>query len=476
MASTSASKYAERIVPNILILVGIFLVAYAISDHPLYGGEPGFGLTQMLICLLGFMIALCSKLPSRIASNILLLIISILVMLALSELAGEALLGSRFRPNYQYDDRLIFKFIPNRDSVMKRTAINGGNTVSYRINSNGYRGPELLPMGKAIRIAVYGDSFIHAFYSSQKDTFVGQLGSFLTKRIGKEVEVVNAGVSSYGPDQELLKMADELPRLRPNLAILEIYAGNDYGDLMRDKMFRLGATGELEENHWIIDPASLASMKLSQRESILKRALRNVLGSIRPPPGRNGHPDKDDINNIDFLLKEADREYRSYIVDGNNIVDNTMVDYYSADVSLTPKSESARYKVALMKMVMRKIRDVTQQNGIPLVFLLIPHAADVTDHYDSWNIDRKKFPDYNGRNQIAPLEETARALGVPFVSLYDTFRQHDANSLYFHVDDDHWNDAGQKLAAEVMAEYLISNNLLASGVTNDVFVHDEVKN
>ena len=451
-----------------LILVGIFMVAYAISDHPLYGGEPGFGLTQMLICILGFMIALCSLLPVRITGNILVLIVTSLVMLAIAELAGEALLGSRFRPNYRYDDRLIFKFIPNRDSVMKRSAINGGNTVSYRINSSGYRGPELRPAGKATRIAVYGDSFIHAFYSSQEDTFVGQLGSLLTQRIGKEVEVVNAGVSSYGPDQELLKMADELPVLRPDLVILEIYAGNDYGDLMRDKMFRLGTNGELEENHWIMDPASLASMKLSQRESILKRALRNLLGSIRPLPGRNGHPDKEDINNIDFLLKEADREYRSYIIEGNNIVDNTMVDYYSADISLTPKSESARYKVALMKAVMHKIRDVTQLNGTPLVFLLVPHAVDVTDHYDSWTIDRKRFPDYNGRNQIAPLEETARNLGVPFVSLYDIFRQHDANSLYFHVDDDHWNEAGQKLAAEVMADYLISNNLLEAGKTKGV--------
>jgi len=472
ISASSASKSAARIISIILILLGTLLVAYAISDDPLYGGEPGFGLTQVLISIAGIIIGLCSLLPTRIAGNILLLTISILVVLAFAEKIGETLLGSRFRRNFQFDDRLIFKFIPSRTSVMRRTPINGGETVTYPINSDGYRGPELLPVGNATRIVVYGDSFIHAFYSPQEETFVGQLGSLLTKRVGKQIEVVNAGVSSYGPDQESLKMADELPRLRPNLVIVAIFAGNDYGDLMRDKMFKLGTNGELVENHWQLDPSTRALLKLSQQESILKLALRQVLGAQRPLPGHNSHPDNDDHSNIDFLLKEAQREYRSFIVESNNIVTNTMIDYYSADVSLTPRSESARYKVALMRAVMRRIRDVAQQNDTPLVFLFIPHPVDVADQYDSWTIDRKRFPDYNGRNQITPLEETAQALRVPFVSLYDTFLQHDANSLYFHVDDDHWNAAGQQLAAEVMADFLLSKNLLDTGTTVGVPQHD----
>lgn len=470
MTSNSASNSATRIVAILLILAGALLVAYAISDHPLYGGEPGFGLTQMLISIVGIGLALCALLPTRIAGSILLLVITSLAMLAFAEIVGETMLGSRFRPNFQFDDRLIFKFIPSRNSVMTRTTMNGGETVTYRINSDGYRGPELLPVGNATRIAVYGDSFIHAYYSTQEETFTGQLSSLLTKRIGKQVEVVNAGVSSYGPDQESLKMADELPKLHPDLAIVAIFAGNDYGDLMRDKMFRLGSDGRLIENQWQLDPSIRSSFERSQRESILKRALRNVLGSLRPPPGRNGHPDMDDQTNIEFLLKEAEREYRSFIVEGNSIVTNTHVDYYSADVSLTPRGESARYKIALMRAVMRRIRDVAQQNGTPLAFLFIPHPSDVTDHYDSWLIDRKRFPDYDGRNQIAPLEETARTLRVPFVSLYDIYRQHDANALYFH-DDDHWNAAGQRIAAEVMADYLLGYNLLVPGRTAGVPEH-----
>lgn len=426
------------------------LVGYAISDQPLYGGEQGFGSTQALISAVGVALSFCALLPVAVAGRILLLAVTFLAMLAFAEFAGEIALGPRFRPNNQFDEQLIFRFIPSRDSVMTRRPINGGNIVGHRINSDGFRGDELLPAGKTARIVVYGDSFIHASYSAQEETFAFQLGAQLEKRTGKKFELVNAGVSSYGPDQESLKMASELPRLRPDLAIVAIFAGNDYGDLMRNKMFRLGANGELVENRWKLDPSVRASFELSQRESIIKRALRGITRSSRTH-------DISQFFDVDFLLDEAEREYRSFIVQRNDTVTNTHVDYYSADVSLLPKSESARYKVALMKAMMRRIRDVAQQNGTPLAFLFIPHPVDVADHYDAWQIDRKRFPDYDGRNQIAPLEESARTLGVPFVSLYDVYRKADANSLYFH-EDDHWNGAGQQLAAETLTEYLLANS------------------
>lgn len=459
MKSKYILNFSGRIVPALLILVGILLLYFAISDHPLYGGGIGFGMTQWIMSITGVALALCSMLPARLAGSILLMAITSIAMLAVAEIAGEAILGSRFRPNYQYDERLIFKFIPNRSSVMTHLPVNGGETVTHRINSDGYRGPELLSPGKATRIAVYGDSFIHAFYTRDEQTFSAQLASMLASRTGKAVEVVNAGVSSYGPDQESVKMSDELPVLRPDLAIVAIFAGNDYGDLMRDKMFKLGENGALMENHWQLDPVIKASFDNSQRESILKRALRNITGSLRTQSGRNGRPDKEDQADIDFLLQEAEREYKNYIVDGNNIVTNTHVDYYSADVSLKPRNESSIYKIALMKAVMRRIRDVADQNGTSLVFLFIPHPVDVTDHYDNWVIDRTKYPDYDGRNQVAPLEEAAKSLRVPYVNLYDIFRKHDVNLLYLH-EDDHWNAAGQKLAAEVMAEYILQGKSL----------------
>ena len=450
----SLTVSSQRVVQLLLVAVGFLLVAYAVSDHPLYGGEPGFGGVQKLVVAAGVAVALCSLLPNRIAGGVLLVTIASLAMLAFAEIAGEIVLGARQRPIYQADDRLIFKFIPDRRSVMTHARVNGGETVEHRINSQGFRGAELRPAGAMTRLVVYGDSFIHAFYTRQEETFVARLGASLAERIGRPVEAVNAGVSSYGPDQIALKMEDELGRLRPDLVVVAVFAGNDYGDLVRNKIFRLGADGSLVENRWKLDPQVRMWLDLSQRESILKRTIRSLLGAA-PATANPGA----DVTRTDFLLAEAEREYKSFVLDHDDVVTNTHVDYYSADVSMAPGSASARYKVALMQAVLRRIRDVAARSGVPLAFLFIPHPADVSESNDWGMGDRRRFPGYDGRNQIAPLEAAATSLGVPFLSLYNLYRSHGAGALYLHGGDDHWNAAGQRLAATAMAEFLVQQGL-----------------
>ena len=452
MSSTSSSK---RVVQLLLVLAGALIAGYAASDHPLYGGEPGFGWAQKLIAAAGVVVALCALLPTRVAERALIMTISSLLMLASAEFAGELVLGARHRPIFQPDERLIFKFIPDRRSVMVHAPVNGGATVAHRINSRGFRGEELRRSGEMTRVVVYGDSFVHAFYTNDEETFVAQLGASLASRVGRPVEAINAGVSSYGPDQIALKIESELSGLRPDLAVVAIFAGNDYGDLLRNKIFRLGADGALVENRWVLDPQVRVWLELSQRESILKRALRSAFGAgLATVHGNQG------AMGMDFLLAESEREYRSFVLERENLVTNTHVDYYSADLSLTPASASARYKVALMHAVLKRIRDTAARNGVPLAFLFIPHALDVANGPDWGTVDRGRFPGYDSRNQIAPLEAMAKSLGVPFLSLYDLYRSHGADTLYLRGGDDHWNAAGQRLAAGSMADLVMARRLL----------------
>lgn len=453
-SSSGVSSSSSRIVRSLLAAVGVLMIGYAVSDHPLYGGEPGFGWMQGMIAAAGIAVALGALLPDRIAGSLLLLTISSLATLAFAEIAGEILLGPRFRPIFQPDDRLIFKFIPNRRSVMTNPPVNGGNVVSHRINALGFRGEELQPAGTTTRVVVYGDSFIHAFYTPDSETFVAQLGAALADRLGSPVEAVNAGVSSYGPDQVALKMEAELGMLRPDLVIVAVFAGNDYGDLVRNKMFRLGAGGELLENHWQLAPQVRLWFELSQRESILKRAIRSALGR-----GSSAAHVAAQVTGSEFLLAEAEREYRGFVLERNDVVTNTHVDYYSADVSLTPGSASARYKTELMRAVLQRIRDSAARAGVPLAFLFIPHPSDLSES-DAWGMgDRRRYPGYDGRNQIAPLEATATSLRVPFLSLYDLYRSRDAGQLYLRGGDDHWNSAGQRLAAGALANMLVQNGV-----------------
>jgi lysophospholipase L1-like esterase len=454
MASASPARSTRWIVRALLLLAAAASVGYALSDHPFYGSEAGFGRVQAFLALAAAGLALCAWLPPRPAANVLLLVASTAAVLGVTEIAGEMALGARYRPIYQPDARLIFKFIPGRCSVMTHTALNGGHTVRHCINAAGFRGAELHARSERPRVAVYGDSFIHAYYTPDAETFPAQLGTMLSGHAAGTVEVVNAGVSSYGPDQIALKMENELPWLRPQLAVVAIFAGNDYGDLMRNKIFRLGADGTLEPNAWRLDGKVREWMELSQRESILLRAPRQIRAGLRVSPEMYEKP-----MDFGFVLAEATREYRSFVVERDDTVTNTHLDYYSADVSATPAAESARYKVALMRAVLARIRDVAAQNRVTLAFLLIPHPMDVTDGYEWGRVDRARFPGYDARNQIRFLEDAARGLGVPYVSLYDLFRASEPEQLYLRGSDDHWNAAGQRLAARAMADYLRARGL-----------------
>lgn len=456
----------------VLLMLGVLLVGYAISDHAFYGGEPGFGRLQGLISTAGVGIATCAALPRRFAERILLIVVSSLVMLAFAEIAGEFILAPRHRPIYQADDKLIFKLIPNRRSVMTRSRENGGETVTHRINSDGFRGEEFMPPGKAPRVVVYGDSFIHAPYMADRETFSAVLGELLSARIGSEVEVINAGVSSYGPDQVSAKMEIELPRLRPDLAIVAIFAGNDYGDLMRNKMIKIDPNDKLLDNPWRLDPAVRNRFDLSQRQSILLRSLRTTLGSSRLSGARatsvTARTEVSQLSDWSFLLRQSESEYQDYVLGGNNDVTNTHVDYYSADMSLLPDGESARYKSRMMQAVLSRIRDIAAKSGVPLVFVFIPHPVDVAIRYDDWGaVDLERYPHYAGRNQTAPLEAGAKAAGIPFISLYDAYRAVDANTLYFHHSDDHWNAAGQRMAAELVSNQAANHLLNRRGVLGD---------
>src|SRR5208282_2438668 len=122
-----------------------------------------------------------------------------------------------------------------------------------------------------------GDSFIQGDFSRTEDTFTERLKAHLSEKMGNRVEVVNAGVAGYGPDQELRRMETELPVLKPNLVIVAIFAGNDFGDLLRDKLYRLSSDGSLQDNpSEFLDDAIVRDMTQSRSEPILRKMVRSA--------------------------------------------------------------------------------------------------------------------------------------------------------------------------------------------------------
>src|SRR5215216_2242415 len=122
---------------------------------------------------------------------------------------------------WKYDSLLGWAHQPGQEGILETPQF---RTV-VRINESGLRDPEhsYERQNDIERILVLGDSFAWGYGVEEPERF----SQLLEKSLG--VEVINAGVSGYSTDQELLWYKNEGIKYETDLVIL-VLAGNDVGD------------------------------------------------------------------------------------------------------------------------------------------------------------------------------------------------------------------------------------------------------
>jgi lysophospholipase L1-like esterase len=168
------------------------------------------------------------KINSRgLLINLSLIIISTLFGLFLSEIAlrlmgWNPLYVSPERDRFwKYDPLLGWAHQPGQEGIFETPQF---RTV-VRINENGLRDRDhsYERENDIERILVLGDSFAWGYGVEESERF----SQLLEESLG--VEVINAGVSGYSTDQELLWYENEGIKYETDLVIL-VLAGNDVGD------------------------------------------------------------------------------------------------------------------------------------------------------------------------------------------------------------------------------------------------------
>ena len=454
---------ARTVVRAISIAIGLALVAWALADDALIGGGPGFGATQAVVAAVGAGLLLACVLPLGWNARILALVVSSLFVLAVAEIGVRIVFGPRYWPANQLDDERLYRLVPGAVREFTREPVNGGARIVYRVNRDGYRGEPLEDTPER-RVVVFGDSFIQAEYTELEQSFTERLEHHLKEASGLGVEVVNAGVAGYGPDQTLKRIEAELERLAPDAIVVGIFSGNDFGDSVRNKLFQLDEDGELVDHDFTLEPALARKMSVARQELLLKRVVRNVVAAFVPSVagGPGPHASVEAMTpeeRVAFFREQHIREYEEFVVQGDPVVRELAWDSYDADVSLTPSHPSSRFKIALMDRILARMKATADAAGIPMLLLPIPHPIDVGGH-DSGAVDRSAFPEYRPRGLIDALEASASRHRIPFVDLYGPYVEQGPEQVYFRGFDDHWNDEGQDLAARIVARRLLADAAL----------------
>lgn len=442
-----------RLLRSLVAVLGIAVGVFACLSDVLVGGEPGFGPLQALALAGGVGCVVVSCLPARAFKLLLLLAASSSVALLLAEIGLQAFWSAHLTTIYRYHSDYLLELIPGSERRFTRLPANGGQTYRVHTNRSGFRGEELNRPRPGKRVVVYGDSFIEAEFSALESTYVHRLGKRLSAGFELPVEMVNAGVIGYGPDQVSLRMDMELGLLDPDLIVVGLFADNDFGDLLRNKLFSLDASGKLRPHRFALSRSLRRAFWQAKYSPVVFRLLTKFIAAVTVRPVTP-------MEQVARDLALSIEEYREFVIEGNREVSHLLNDHYDADISLTPDSDSARYKVRFMEAMIERIDETARHYGVPLLLLIIPSPIDVCEDYDGAQVDTRKYPGYRRPTLTTIIEESALRHAIPHINLFPPFRARNANELYFHGGDNHWNDAGQELAAELTANYVLSQRLV----------------
>jgi len=291
-------------------------------------------------------------------------------------------------------------------------------TVTFRINHQGMRSPRDYAYEKSpgvARIVSLGDSFTIGYEVDVQDCFSSVVERELRAE-GRNVEVLNAGVSGFSNAEECLYLERELLKYDPELVIVSFYT-NDLEDNLRSRLFRFEGHELVEWNETYLPAGWLGNLLnrsrlfnwLSERSNafvFLKERSTLVVRAVGVRRGRRG----------------------AGVSDGSS------------------GSESSNDSRRLAAAILDRVYGVLNARGIPLVVQSIPRLDETgTGLVDSFPYE---------------LLDSGRP-GLEIVRGKDFLEPHlGEERLYWARSMGHWTPLSHELSGQVIAARIVDGNLL----------------
>jgi hypothetical protein len=348
----------------------------------------------------------------------------------------------------------IYKPKSNITGIKIRTKDNGGDTIVWHTNIEGFRGNEVKKT-PAKRVMVYGDSNIQAPFSDEEKTYSFSLEEKLSGYYNSDIEVINAGVIGFGPDQAMLRMKEEIPIYNPDLVVFNIFADNDFGDILRNEIVKFDKEGRLVYN--VGNPQGIFNVPQTKNSFLSKLLIYRVVTKL----SKSIKYDQEEMvsNTISSYTKQCNDEYESY----TKLKDATynFGDQYDITTAIDTSSASSRLKLKLLEAILVEAHNYSTSKGVEFVVLIEPSVIDISKN-SILNYERleKQYPNYEKRNLTDVVSKICVKNDIKSINLYEPFSLNNPDSLYFKNNDNHWNDDGQKFASEITANFITTKELL----------------
>ncbi len=322
------------------------------------------------------------------------------------------------RPALEVDSTRVYGLIPNRVTHLRY------NNYDYvvRTNAFGLASPAISvqrPTADAFRVLLVGDAFTMPEGVSYDQSYAARLQAVLSRCMApRVVQVINAGVTGYGPNEQGPQFHELAPLFRPDVTLYQFFI-NKWSDILVDADARRLNIGLTRHR-----PGS----QILAHMALLSDAMRaRVSGGLTP--------------------------YRAGRLN---------VQYYE-------RGESPMYAPttqAQMARFLGHMHDDASRAGSRLLVDFVPGALTVSRRGDlpylprAWDLQHDSAH-YDFGRPLATLLPIADSLGIPVLDLTDSLRAFHPQPVYFPTSW-HWNAGGHQAATGAILGALRARNLIPS--------------
>jgi hypothetical protein len=306
-----------------------------------------------------------------------------------------------------------------------------GHKVSF--NSAGMRDREhtFEKHAGTFRILLLGDSFMEALQVPADSMLATLMEQDLTRAAGRPVEVINGGVSGWGTGDELRYLTRYGLAYHPDLVVVAMTLHNDVSDNLRREWYTMKDGALVDRDP---QPKSWLQFKVLQLKAFLATRVQLYQLARR---ARN----RDEMQQVAQALN-------SHVV----------------ELFTVPKPPDIALGWQLTDRLLGAIRDTSNAMGSQMAVVLLPLRYQLADTaFASFVKHAEVAPDRMGMYQPqTTVKHMTDSLHIPVVDLLPAFQQWTAaGKAPLYLDwDGHWNDAGHRLAANVVVQNLVAANLI----------------
>jgi lysophospholipase L1-like esterase len=329
-------------------------------------------------------------------------------------------------------------------------------TAHVRINRHGFRGTDWprAPAPGTLRIALLGDSQVDSTNLPHEQALNGVVERRLAAcpaLAGRRPDVLNFGVSGYGTAQQYVLLEQRVAAFKPDVVVLGFYVGNDVmnnsralsaSDQRLKPYFTVSSSGVLAADNGFATSNGFARetgrdwIKRLVNSSYLLQALKQA---YRRRPIVPAQPD--------FATDVGGEPRKLYQPEG-------------AGLYAPPADETWRAAWAVTEQLLLRMRDWTQQRGLPFMLVLIPDPVQALPGAD-WRRDIAQA--LNGAALDYPSSRIARFAaqnGIRHLDLLGPFQAYgDANRKFLYgfppsLGDGHLNATGTQVGGGLIADWL----------------------